>query len=108
MKKKIGGDEVPLDKKRRLTGKADSQSSMGRPRLPLKSVNKRQEVGAASETASVEGSECSEAEREFTKEEVEELLNKKYIEKKFDHKVFFSCQLLTGLSKMRLSTCFEM
>nr|XP_011470975.1 PREDICTED: kinesin-1 isoform X2 [Fragaria vesca subsp. vesca] len=83
---KIGGDEVPLDKKRRLTGKADSQSSMGRPRLPLKSVNKRQEVGAASETASVEGSECSEAEREFTKEEVEELLNKKYIEKKFDHK----------------------
>ncbi|KAM5588563.1 kinesin-like protein KIN-14D [Rosa sericea] len=84
--KKIGVDEVPLDKRRRITGKTDSQSSMGRPRLPFSSVNKRQEVGAASETASVEGSDCGEAERVFTKEEVEELLNKKYKEKKFDHK----------------------
>ncbi|KAM5588564.1 hypothetical protein ABKV19_006829 [Rosa sericea] len=83
---KIGVDEVPLDKRRRITGKTDSQSSMGRPRLPFSSVNKRQEVGAASETASVEGSDCGEAERVFTKEEVEELLNKKYKEKKFDHK----------------------
>lgn len=62
---------------------------MGKPRLPFTSVNKRQEVGGTSETASVEGSDCGDVERVFTKEEVEELLNKKYKEKKFDHKVFF-------------------
>lgn len=57
---------------------------MGRPRPPL---SVRQEAAPTSDIGSTEGSECASV--EFTKEEVEALLNEKLKVKKFDHKVYF-------------------
>ncbi|BFG27566.1 hypothetical protein CerSpe_138400 [Prunus speciosa] len=80
--KKSSADEVPVDKRRRIeTRKTDAQGSMGRPRPPL---SVRQEAAPTSDIGSTEGSECASV--EFTKEEVEALLNEKLKVKKFDHK----------------------
>jgi kinesin family protein C1 len=60
-------------------------SSRGRGRQAFTEVNNRQDVTATSDVGSGEGSECGTV--EFTKEEVEALLNEKLKGKKFDLKV---------------------
>lgn len=64
----------------------ERQGTAGRGRLPLATMNKGPDAGAANDVGSAEGSECSTV--EFTKEDVEALLNEKM--KKgtpFDNKV---------------------
>ncbi|KAJ7968383.1 Kinesin-like protein [Quillaja saponaria] len=60
------------------------QATTGRTRQALAAVNNRQDVNATSEIGSTEASECSTT--EFTKEEVEALLNEKLKGNKFDNK----------------------
>lgn len=67
-------EEVPSDKRRRI-GAERIQGTTGRGRLPFASVNKGLDANAANDVGSTEGSECSTA--EFTKEDVEALLNEK-------------------------------
>ncbi|KAK8501903.1 hypothetical protein V6N13_023316 [Hibiscus sabdariffa] len=76
------GDENPLDKRRRLAamGRGAGTTGAGRTRQPFAAVNSRQEVTAA--VAAPE--ECPN--HEFTKEEVESILNEKPKAKKFDLK----------------------
>ncbi|KAE8723061.1 Kinesin-1 [Hibiscus syriacus] len=76
------GDENPLDKRRRLgaMGRGAGATGTGRTRQPFSAVNNRQEVTSA--VAAPE--ECSN--HEFTKEEVEAILNEKPKAKKFDLK----------------------
>lgn len=85
--KKEGTDDVPFDKRRRIgAGRTTGATSTGtgRPRQAFAVVNNRQDVSAASDMASTEGSDCGTI--EFTKEEVEALLNEKPKTKKFDLK----------------------
>jgi kinesin family protein C1 len=63
-------------------------ASIGRGRQAFSMVNNRQDVTAASDFGSAEGSDCGIV--EFTKEEVDALLNEKLKGKKFDLKVY-SC-----------------
>jgi hypothetical protein len=63
-------------------------ASIGRGRQAFSMVNNRQDVTAASDLGSAEGSDCGIV--EFTKEEVDALLNEKLKGKKFDLKVY-SC-----------------
>lgn len=63
-------------------------ASTGRGRQAFAVVNNRQDVTAASDMGSAEGSECGTI--EFTKEEVEALLNVKFKGKQFDLKVLFA------------------
>lgn len=65
-----------------------TSTGAGRPRQAFAVVNNRQDVPGASDMASTEGSDCGTI--EFTKEEVEALLNEKPKGKKFDLKVCFS------------------
>ncbi|EEF43957.1 kinesin-like protein KIN-14C [Ricinus communis] len=77
-----GGGGVPLDKRRRIgAGRIGATD-----RKPFGSVNKRQDVTAApgSDTGSTEASECESI--EFSKEEVDALVNERPKMKKFDHK----------------------
>ncbi|KAL4291797.1 hypothetical protein GQ457_14G010650 [Hibiscus cannabinus] len=76
------GDENPLDKRRRLAamGRGAGTAGAGRTRQPFAAVNSRQEVAVA--VAAPE--ECPN--HEFTKEEVESILNEKPKAKKFDLK----------------------
>lgn len=63
------------------------QTGNGTRRQPFSSVNSRQDAPAtAADANSVEGSESATV--EFTKEEVEALLNEKLKASKFDHKVY--------------------
>ena len=81
MQKKGGAEEVPsvADKRRRI-------GTAGRARAPFGALNNKGEANAANEAASAEGSECSTV--EFTKEEVEALLNEKMKKgNPFDNKV---------------------
>lgn len=64
-----------------------TSTGTGRPRQAFAVINNRQDGGAASDMASTEGSDCGIT--EFTKEEVEALLNEKPKAKKFDLKVCF-------------------
>ncbi|GMI77548.1 KINESIN-LIKE PROTEIN IN ARABIDOPSIS THALIANA A [Hibiscus trionum] len=73
-------DENPLDKRRRLGAMG---RGAGRTRQPFAAVNNRQEVTAAIAAPA----ECPN--REFTKEEVESILNEKPKAKKFDLKAKF-------------------
>lgn len=57
-------------------------ASRGRGRQAFSEVNSRQDVTATSDVGSGEGSECGTV--EFTKEEVEALLNEKLKGKKLD------------------------
>ncbi|KAK8618326.1 hypothetical protein V6N13_132320 [Hibiscus sabdariffa] len=76
------GDENPLDKRRRLgaMGRGAGTTGAGRTRQPFAAVNSRQEVTAAVTAPE----ECPN--HEFTKEEVESILNEKPKAKKFDLK----------------------
>lgn len=86
MQKKEGTDDVQFDKRRRIgTGRTVGPTNTGHARQAFTVVNNRQDVPAASGTGSTEGSECRTV--EFTKEEVETLLNEKLKAKKFDLKV---------------------
>ncbi|XP_023876562.2 kinesin-like protein KIN-14C isoform X1 [Quercus suber] len=84
--KKDGNEEVPLDKRRRIgAGRMVGPplaASRGRGRQAFSEVNSRQDVTATSDVGSGEGSECGTV--EFTKEEVEALLNEKLKGKKLD------------------------
>ncbi|XP_024024920.1 kinesin-like protein KIN-14C [Morus notabilis] len=84
--KKEGVDDVPFDKRRRIgVTRAPGQTGSGPPRRqPFSSVNNRQDATAtAADANSIESENTS---VEFTKEEVEALLNEKLKASKFDHK----------------------
>lgn len=104
--KKDGNEEVPLDKRRRIGGAGrmvgPPVSSRGRGRQAFTEVNNRQDVTATSDVGSGEGSECGTV--EFTKEEVEALLNEKLKGKKFDLKG--KLEQMTELIK-RLKLCIK-
>lgn len=84
--KKETVDDAPYDKRRRIgTPRVPGQTGNGTRRQPFSSVNSRQDAPAtAADANSVEGSESATV--EFTKEEVEALLNEKLKASKFDHK----------------------
>ncbi|XP_059437281.1 kinesin-like protein KIN-14C [Corylus avellana] len=83
--KKDGVDYVPVDKRRRIgAARMVGPASTGRVRQAFSVVNNRQDVTAASDMGSAEGSDCGIV--EFTKEEVDALLNEKLKGKKFDLK----------------------
>ncbi|XP_021719594.1 kinesin-like protein KIN-14C [Chenopodium quinoa] len=82
--KKDGGEEIPFDKRRRIGGgtRLAGPTAASRARQVLSAVNSNNQ-DTASDTASVaEGSEHV----EFTREDVEALLNEKIKGKKFDLK----------------------
>ncbi|XP_028786543.1 kinesin-like protein KIN-14C [Neltuma alba] len=67
---------APSEKRRRVGAeRMDRQGNTGRGRQPFASVNKGPEANRANDAANNEGSECSTV--EFTKEDVEALLNEK-------------------------------
>ncbi|KAK7302157.1 hypothetical protein RJT34_13038 [Clitoria ternatea] len=66
--RKVGAEENPLDKRRRI----GAERTTGRGRAPFGALNNKTE---SNDVGRVEGSECSTV--EFTKEEVEALLNEK-------------------------------
>lgn len=80
---------MPPDKRRKIgSARSAGVATVGRGRQPLAAVNNRQDVVAsASDMGGAEGLECERV--EFTKEEVEALLNEKVKGKKFDVKVWF-------------------
>ncbi|XP_038689461.1 kinesin-like protein KIN-14C [Tripterygium wilfordii] len=101
--KKEAADGIPLDKRRRVgVGKLAGAGTTGRTREAFTAVNNRQEVPAAADVGSNEGSESGSI--EFTKEEVEELLLEKPKAKKFDLKA--KLEQLTGHNK-RLRLCIR-
>ncbi|KAF2303618.1 hypothetical protein GH714_020176 [Hevea brasiliensis] len=96
-----GGGGVPLDKRRRIgAGRIGGPTSTDR--KPFGSVNKRQDVTASGDVGSTEGSESENI--EFTKEEVEALVNEKPKMKKFDHKG--NLELVNELNN-RLKLCIK-
>ncbi|XP_062087449.1 kinesin-like protein KIN-14C [Humulus lupulus] len=84
--KKEAVDEAPYDKRRRLAASRTGGAQPGNStrRLPFSSVNNRQDASAAADVNSVEGSDSGSV--EFTKDEVEALLNEKLKSSKFDIK----------------------
>uniref|UniRef100_A0A5B6YNT3 Putative kinesin-1-like n=1 Tax=Davidia involucrata TaxID=16924 RepID=A0A5B6YNT3_DAVIN len=84
--KNSGLDDKPLDKRRKIgTGRMVGTAGTGRVRQAFALVNNRQDLGTnAGNSVGTEGSECGTV--EFTKEEVEALLNEKIKGKKFDLK----------------------
>lgn len=95
--------EIPLDKRRRIgAARATGPTSSSRARQAFSEVNNRQDVTSTGETASAEGSENIPV--EFTKEEVETLLNEKPKTKKFDLKG--KLEYLTDHNK-RLRLCVK-
>ncbi|KAJ9566172.1 hypothetical protein OSB04_002138, partial [Centaurea solstitialis] len=76
-------DDASLDKRRKIgTGRMMASTTASRGRQPLAPMNNQNDVAVApSET---EGSECKNI--EFTKEEVDALLNERFKGKKFDSK----------------------
>ncbi|KAK6283651.1 hypothetical protein POUND7_002603 [Theobroma cacao] len=78
------GDENPLDKRRRVgaVGRGVGLTGTGRTRQAFAVVNNRQDVTTASNADAGNAEECPN--HEFTKEEVEALLNEKPKAKKFD------------------------
>jgi len=78
-------ESIPLDKRRRI-GMGRTGGATNAERKPFGSVNKKLDVAATSDVGScVEGSDCGNV--EFTKEEIDALVNERLKMKKFDHKV---------------------
>ncbi|PON64977.1 Kinesin-like protein [Parasponia andersonii] len=102
--KKESNDEAPFDKRRRIATlrTVGGQTGNGPRRQPFSAVNNRQDVPAASEISSVEGSDSVNV--EFTKVEVEALLNEKLKSSKFDLKK--RLEQLTDHNK-RLKLCIK-
>uniref|UniRef100_A0A5B6YP98 Kinesin-like protein n=1 Tax=Davidia involucrata TaxID=16924 RepID=A0A5B6YP98_DAVIN len=86
LNKSSGVDDMPLDKRRKVgTGRMIGPAITGRGRQAFAVVNNRQHIGMnAGDLGGTEGSECGAV--EFTKEEVEALLNEKIKGKRFDLK----------------------
>ena len=85
-------DDAPLDKRRKIgAGRMMASTTASRGRQALAPMNNQKDVPVAppSET---EVSECENI--EFTKEEVDVLLNEKFKGKKFDSKVCFCYVIL--------------
>ncbi|KAF7843080.1 kinesin-like protein KIN-14C [Senna tora] len=84
--KKGLAEEVPSDKRRRIGAeRIQRQGTTGRGRLPFATVNKGPDANAANDVGSTEGTDCSTI--EFTKEDVEALLNEKMKKgNPYDHK----------------------
>lgn len=81
---------MPLDKRRKIaSGRMMGSTTASRGRQAFAVVNNRQDavVGGTGDLGGTEGSECGSV--EFSKDEVEALLNEKIKEKKFDLKVRF-------------------
>ncbi|KAH7569065.1 hypothetical protein JRO89_XS06G0097000 [Xanthoceras sorbifolium] len=78
-------DDIPFDKRRKIgAGRMAGPTSTARTRQAFAVVNNRQDAPASTDAGSAEGSECGNV--EFSKEEVEALLNEKPKAKKFDLK----------------------
>ena len=89
--KKVGVEELTFDKRRRIGAeKMERQGATGgRARAPFSAVNNRSDANAAASDASggAEAPECGTL--EFTKEDVEALLNEKMKKgNPYDNKVF--------------------
>ncbi|KAF5474668.1 hypothetical protein F2P56_006549 [Juglans regia] len=104
--KKDDIDQVSFDKRRRIgAGRMVAPASTGRGRQAFAVVNNRQDVTAASDMGSAEGSECGAI--EFTKEEVEALLNLKFKGKQFDLKGKLE-QMSEHIKRLKLCiNCFQ-
>ena len=93
MQKKDGGEEISLDKRRKVGGggggRLTGPTAASRARQVLSTVNSNNQDSASDAASIAETSESA----EFTKEEVEALLNEKIKGKKFDLKVWF-CKLI--------------
>ena len=84
MQKKDGGEELPFDKRRKIGGgRLAGTTAASRARQVLSNVNSNNQDGASDAASIAEVPESV----EFTKEEVEALLNEKIKGKKFDLKV---------------------
>ncbi|XP_022140187.1 kinesin-like protein KIN-14C [Momordica charantia] len=82
--KKDVPDDIPFDKRRKIgAGRTLGPAAGARGRQPFLDVNSRQGV-SASDACSIDDSECGPI--EFTKEEIDALLNEKLKGKKFDLK----------------------
>ncbi|XP_011003401.1 PREDICTED: kinesin-1-like isoform X2 [Populus euphratica] len=100
--KKEGVESIPLDKRRRI-GMGRTGGAMNAERKPFGSVNKKLDVAATSDVGScVEGSDCGNV--EFTKEEIDALVNERLKMKKFDHKG--NMELVSELNA-RLKVCIK-
>ncbi|XP_057963055.1 kinesin-like protein KIN-14C [Malania oleifera] len=83
--KKDGTDDAPFDKRRRIGGgRVAAAGGGGRSRPAFGVVTNRQDAPSVGDPGSSEGLECGTV--EFTKEEVEALLNEKIKSKRFDLK----------------------
>ncbi|KAH7545834.1 hypothetical protein FEM48_Zijuj01G0135800 [Ziziphus jujuba var. spinosa] len=83
--KKDVNDDAPLDKRRRIgMSRTAGQMGNGPRRQPFSAVNSRQDVPAAADSSSTEVTESASV--DFTKEEVEALLNEKLKLSKLDLK----------------------
>ncbi|KAL9346814.1 hypothetical protein Peur_061667 [Populus x canadensis] len=100
--KKEGVEGIPLDKRRRIgMGRAGGATNVER--KPFGSVNRKLDVTATSDVGScAEGSDCGNV--EFTKEEVDALVNERLKMKKFDHKG--NLELVSELNA-RLKVCIK-
>ncbi|KAI5590658.1 hypothetical protein POPTR_004G031600v4 [Populus trichocarpa] len=100
--KKEGVESIPLDKRRRI-GMGRTGGATNAERKPFGSVNKKLDVAATSDVGScVEGSDCGNV--EFTKEEIDALVNERLKMKKFDHKG--NMELVSELNA-RLKVCIK-
>ncbi|XP_010999545.1 PREDICTED: kinesin-1-like isoform X1 [Populus euphratica] len=100
--KKEGVEGIPLDKRRRI-GMGRTGGATNVERKPFGSVNRKLDVTATSDVGScAEGSDCGNV--EFTKEEVDALVNERLKMKKFDHKG--NLELVSELNA-RLKVCIK-
>ncbi|KAL9384063.1 hypothetical protein Peur_024386 [Populus x canadensis] len=100
--KKEGVEGIPLDKRRRI-GMGRTGGATNVERKPFGSVNRKLDVTATSDMGScAEGSDCGNV--EFTKEEVDALVNERLKMKKFDHKG--NLELVSELNA-RLKVCIK-
>ncbi|KAG5234813.1 KINESIN protein [Salix suchowensis] len=93
---------IPLDKRRRIAmGRTGGATNVER--KPFGTVNRKLDVTATSDVGScAEGSDCGNV--EFTKEEVDALVNERLKMKKFDHKG--NLELVSELNA-RLKVCIK-
>ncbi|KAF8414066.1 hypothetical protein HHK36_002065 [Tetracentron sinense] len=98
--KKDGGDEVPIDKRRKIgVGRMVGQANSGRTRQAFSAVNVGQDLANTGDPAGCGSSDCGGI--EFTKEDVEALLNEKIKGRKFDIKGKVD-QMTEYIKKLRL------
>ncbi|XP_028781367.1 kinesin-like protein KIN-14C isoform X2 [Neltuma alba] len=118
LNKKAAAEENPLDKRRRIGAeRMERLGTTGRGRRPFTSVNKGPETNTANDVGGADGSECSTV--EYTKENVEALLNEKPIKgnpydnkKKMEHmadliKRFKQCAKYLQKEKEDLQSAIE-